>query len=89
MDINDRTQAVSLKNRKELIIDGVTHVVGFDSDYVCLETNLGRITVEGKNLVIDNLSKKDGEISILGDISGIFYSENRLKDKGFLSRFTK
>ena len=88
MDTNT-LQSLVLKNRKEMTVDGVSHVIGFDSEYVAVETNMGRLTVEGKGLIIDNLSKAEGSISILGEIDGVYYSSVKSKEKGILSKFIK
>ena len=88
MDTNT-LQSLVLKNRKELTVDGVCHVIGFDSEYVAVETNMGRLTAEGKGLIIDNLSKAEGSISILGEIDSIYYSSVKSKEKGILSKLIK
>lgn len=88
MDTNT-LQSLVLKNRKELTVDGVSHVIGFDSEYVAVETNMGRLTVEGKGLIIDNLSKAEGSVSILGEIDGIYYSSLKSREKGILSKLIK
>ena len=82
-------QALTLNNRKELTVDGVSHIISFDSEYVSMETNMGRMSIEGKDLIIDNLSKSDSRISILGEIDAIYYSGERSKEKGFLARLLK
>ena len=88
MDTN-MLQSLVLNNRKELTIDGVSHVIGFDSEYVAVETNMGRLTVEGKGIIIDNLSKAEGKVSIRGEIDSIYYSSVKSKDKGLLSKLIK
>ena len=88
MDTNT-IQSLVLKNRKELNVDGVSHVIGFDSEYVAVETNMGRLTVEGKGIIIDNLSKIEGSISICGEIDSIYYSTGKSKERGILSKLIK
>ena len=89
MENTNTLQTLTLKSRRELTVDGVSHIISFDSEYVYVETNMGKLTVEGKDLVIDNLSKVEGRISILGEISAIYYSEVKNKEKGFFSRLCK
>ncbi len=85
METNVSEQTLILKNRRELTLNGVEYVVGFDPEYVALETVYGKLTVEGRDLVIDDLSKKDGKISILGEITSFYFSDKAEKRSGFLS----
>ena len=88
MDTNT-IQSLVLNNRNELNVNGVSHVIGFDSEYIAVETNMGRLTVEGKGIIIDNLSKAEGNISIRGEIDGIYYSSTKSREKGILSKLIK
>jgi hypothetical protein len=63
--------------------------LGFDSDYVLLESSLGRITVEGDELAIESLLKDSGEVLIIGRISGLFYSQDGSGRKGIFGRGKK
>lgn len=82
-------QTLVLKNRRELVIDGVDGVRGFDSEYVQLTTPLGGVTVEGRELIIEDLSKKDSRVTLKGEISAIYYDSSSEKRGGFLGFFRK
>ena len=82
-------QTLTLTDCKELMLNGVNCVLSFDPEYVCLETNKGKLSVEGKSLIIDSLSKENGEIFIRGEINGIFYSMMKNKEKHFFSGLFK
>lgn len=71
--------SIVLKDRKVFEADGIDGVVSFDEDYVKLITNLGILSIEGENLVIENLSKETKKIFISGQINGIFYSIEKKK----------
>lgn len=66
-----------LKDKKLLELDGVKNVLGFDSSYVYLDTELGKLTIEGDELKIESLTKENGEIVIIGKIDLIQYSEEK------------
>ena len=68
------------KNRLEM--DSVISVRAFDEDGVLLETSVGNISVEGKDLKIENFEKASSKILITGSISCVFYLEKRTKKKG-------
>ena len=80
---------LSITNRQELCANGIERVVGFDDDYVLIETKDGRITIEGADLAIESLNKDSGEIEIKGRISAVIYSDARREHKGILARILK
>ena len=67
-------------------MDGVNDIRGFDEGDVSLDTKSGKITVEGKDLKIESLSKEDGHIFVSGDISGVFCDREVEKSKGLIKR---
>lgn len=77
-----RNQQVLIKDRKRIEIDGVNCVLLFDEELVRLESCMGIIQIEGKELKIENLSKDSGKISVIGDITGLFYQESKGKKRG-------
>ena len=80
--VNDK-QTLLLENRRKLIIDGIIDVEGFREDYLELSSNLGKIEVEGTDLKIEELRREDGKIYITGEISGVFYGDNKVGKKIF------
>ena len=50
------THNLILKNRRELFLDGVFDVVGFDEASVSLKTALGVMLIEGEGLHIKKMS---------------------------------
>ena len=75
-------QRISVIDRKSVEIDNVSSVRAFDEDGVLLETPLGKISVEGKELKIENFEKSSAKILISGNIIGVFYLEKAEKKKG-------
>ena len=75
-------QSVLIKDKSTIEIDSVSAVRAFDEDGVLLETSLGLISVEGRELKIENFEKATSEILITGNIHGVFYLENKEKKKG-------
>ncbi len=74
---NVKKSALTVYDRKLLTLNGVDNVLGFDSDYVSLSTNMGRVGVEGEALKIESLTKEDGTVVISGKINGVYYSEEK------------
>lgn len=74
-----------IKEKKDLFIDGVENVEGFDENYVTLSTVAGKINVEGEDLKIEGLSSDKGEIHVSGKIMGVYYSQAQ-KGRGLFSK---
>lgn len=79
---------LTLNERKNLTLTGVSEVIAFDENMVLLETNLGRLEVQGENLQLKNLSLDGGQVAVDGDISALYYAQPREKG-GFLKRFSR
>ena len=85
---NSRNFEMILTNREKLVLSGVKNVEAFGEDYLTLCTELGELTIEGNSLKIESLTKEDGEILIIGNISGMFYKDPK-SEKGFLRKLFK
>ena len=77
---------VILEDRKRISITGVKDVDSFDEETVIVFTDLGELTVRGKDLHINRLSVEVGELTLEGSISALIYSEEAAKSGGFFSR---
>lgn len=64
-----------LENRKSLSISGITDVDSFDEKAICLYTQLGELTIQGKELHIDAISVETGDMTVTGDIWAIVYGD--------------
>ena len=67
------THHAILENRSKLLLTGVTDIDSFDERAVILFTQLGELTVLGKNLHMNSLSVESGEVTVEGEISAIRY----------------
>lgn len=79
---NDSLQmphSLALKERKTLTMTGVTEVVSFDENAVIVNTDLGRLTVQGQQLQLKTLSVEGGQIAVEGNIAALQYEEPRQK----------
>ena len=68
---------LSLKERKELSITGVTEVVSFDEETVVLRTGLGTLIIQGSGLHLNQLSQNGGQVEVSGTVSTLVYQEPR------------
>lgn len=68
---------LTLTERKNLTMTGVTEVVSFDENMVVLKTSLGVLTVHGQELQLKNLSVDGGQVAVEGNIAAFLYEEPR------------
>lgn len=76
------TGRLTMEARKKLTLTGATEVVRFDEDLVELNTNLGQLTIEGRDLRLKCLSLDTGTLVVEGEICGLRYMEPGRK-RGF------
>ena len=86
MEIN---QIIKLENRKSLLVTGVKNVKSFDSNEFILDTRLGTLEVEGKDLVLGKMDLTNEEVSIKGKINSIEFNDKENKKESLVKRFFK
>lgn len=69
---------LTLNERKNLTLTGVTEVVSFDETSVILQTSLGTLEVHGQQLQLKTLSIDGGQVVVDGHISALIYEEPRI-----------
>ena len=83
---------IQMTNRESVLIRGVLHVDSFDNQEVILATELGTLTMKGKDLRIKQLDLDQGSFAVEGFISSFSYSEGsieRHKSKNLLGRILR
>ena len=68
---------LTLNERRQLSMTGVSEVVSFDDTPVILHTELGTLTVQGKDLQLKTLSSEGGQVAVEGTVSALIYEEPR------------
>ena len=71
---------------KSFSMSGVNDIRGFDEGIVVLDTQSGRVNIEGKDLKIESLSKEDGKILVSGNVQGVYLYTQENKKRGFFAR---
>lgn len=80
---------LTLVEREELNVDGVTNLGSYDEHEIIMETDQGTLTVKGDSLNIKQLSLDKGNIIIDGNIKALVYDEAVQTKKGLLGRLLK
>ena len=68
---------LTLNDRKQLSMTGVSEVVNFDETTVVLRTQLGMLVVHGQDLQLKTLSPEGGQVAVEGNISALHYEQPR------------
>lgn len=68
---------LTLSERSQLTMSGVTEVVSFDDSSVVLKTGLGTLVVQGEGLQLKTLSPEGGQVAVNGKVSSLVYEEPR------------
>lgn len=83
---------VMLNNREKGSLTGILDVISFDENTIVLDTDMGLLTIKGKDLHVSRLTLEKGEIDIEGRTDSLVYSSNesyRKAGQSFLSRLFK
>lgn len=73
--ITRQEHSLILEGRKKLSLSGVTDVDSFDEKIINLYTEMGELTIKGRELHIDAVSVETGNMSITGDIWAVIYGD--------------
>ena len=76
---------LTLEDRRQLSLTGVTEVDSFDENAVLLRTNRGPVTVRGEGLQLKGLNEESGQVRVEGTVTAILYEQTR-SEGGFLRR---
>lgn len=68
---------LTLNERKQLTVTGVTEVVSFDEAAVITRTENGTLMVQGKDLQLKTLMPEGGQVCVEGQITALIYEEPR------------
>ena len=74
--LNTRPHKMMIQNRSAGNISGIRDVVSFDENQVVLDTDMGLLTIKGKNLHVSRLTLEKGEVDVEGTMDSLVYSSN-------------
>lgn len=80
---------IVLNNRQAGSLTGVRDVVSFDENQVVLDTDMGLLTVKGKDLHLSRLTLEKGEAEMDGTVDSLVYSSNEAYHRSGESLFAR
>lgn len=78
-----------LQNRAGAELTGIREVIEFDENQVIVDTDLGLLTLKGRDLHVNRLTLEKGEMDLDGTVDSLAYSSNeayRKAGQSFLAR---
>ena len=84
-----RPHRLMMHNRSALSVTGRRDVVSFDENQVILDTDMGLLTMKGKDLHVSRLTLEKGEVDIDGSVDSLAYSSNEAYRKSGESLFSR
>ncbi|MEY8338628.1 sporulation protein YabP [Lachnospiraceae bacterium 62-35] len=87
--LTTRPHKLTMMNRSSCSITGLQEVVAFDENQVVLDTDMGLLTMKGKNLHVSRLTLEKGEVDLDGTIDSLIYSSNEAYRKSGDSLFSR
>ncbi|MDD2627317.1 MAG: sporulation protein YabP [Clostridia bacterium] len=73
---------VVMENREKVIITGIIDIHSFDDELVLTETEMGILTIKGKELKMNKLNLDNTELIVEGQIIMLQYNEVEHMKKG-------
>ena len=80
---------VVLNDRNQGSLTGILDVISFDESMIVLDTDMGLLTIKGKDLHVSRLTLEKGEVDLDGTIDSLNYSSNEALRKSGESLFTR
>ena len=85
-----KQNSLLIKDGNYLELVGVLRVDDFDKEEINLDTNLGPLTIKGRELHIAQLLLENEELAVEGEIACVCFEEPKPKKQGnFFKRLTK
>ena len=75
--MENNNHKILLEGRKRLVLEGVSEVVSFDELTVILDTNGGRLTINGEELHVKKLCLEEGSVEIDGRVDELCYDDGK------------
>ena len=68
---------VVLNDRNQGSLTGILDVISFDESMIVLDTDMGLLTMKGKDLHVSRLTLEKGEVNIDGHVDSLIYSNSQ------------
>lgn len=81
---------VIMENREKVVITGIIDIHSFDDELVLTETDMGILTIKGKDLKMNKLNLDNTELVVEGQIGMLQYNDlDSVKKGGMFNKIFK
>lgn len=88
--LTQKNHKLQINDRKQGLVTGVKDVISFDPEVVLLDTQMGILTIKGKDLHVKRLTLERGEVDVEGEFDSFTYTQSKsAKRAAFTSRLFK
>jgi sporulation protein YabP len=84
--VESAVHRLTLEDRSQLRISGVSDVESFDEETVILVTVRGTLVIRGEQLHLQMLSLEGGQVIVDGKVNALLYEDDGRENAGFFSR---
>lgn len=84
-----RPHRLMMQDRSVLSVSGIRDVVSFDENQIIVDTDMGLLTMKGKDLHVSRLTLEKGEVDVDGTLDSLVYSSNESFRKSWESLFNR
>ena len=82
----EREQTLTLKNRRQLTLSGITDVKRFDDTGAVFDTVCGQLCVKGENLRVDVMDVEAGNVILKGTVHALGYVGDGAEKSGVFGK---
>lgn len=76
-DTGARVHGLVVNNRESGNFSGISEVLSFDEEGILLESVMGTLAIDGKDMRVTRLDLERGEVDITGKINGIVWADKK------------
>lgn len=80
---------ITVENRREMSVAGVTQVVSYDEYRIVLRTDYGTLVIQGRDLVTGEINSAANTLKLTGRIDTLQYRAAKDKSESLFSRMMK
>ena len=74
---------VYIKDRKEISVSGTKSILELSDDFAALDTDLGKLIIEGSEIKLESFQKEERTVYISGNIESIYYQKTKISSSLF------
>lgn len=80
---------VYCEDRKSMTVTGVLQVVAYDEYHIVLNTDYGRLKIQGRDLIAGEISSRNNTLKLTGNIDSLVYKSKRNKGESIFAKMMR